>query len=96
LKKNYGVPFYLYVDLSNDFEARLIKRGKHTYLKDESPFKLHSMACFRKLRLGGPLHQHREGYGIYTTVLLFFLFLDWLAVGCQDPTCENANNQGVD
>jgi hypothetical protein len=79
-KQIYGVPFDLFVDLSNEFEAWLIKKGKHTYLKDEAPFKLRVMACFRQLRLGGPLHQHREVYGLVTTVLRFF-FISFLT-GC--------------
>jgi hypothetical protein len=69
----------LFVDLSNEFEAWLIKKGKNTYLQDEDPFKLRVMACFRQLRLGGPLHKHREGYGLVTTVFGFFNFsLEWL------------------
>jgi hypothetical protein len=91
-KHIYGFPFDLFVDLSNEFEAWLIKKGKHTYLKDDAPFKLRVVACFHQLRLGGPLHQHREGCGLVTTVFRFFLFLSWLAVGHQDPTCENTNN----
>jgi hypothetical protein len=55
-KQIYGVPFDLFVDLFNEFEAWLIKKGKHTYLKDEARFKLHVMVCFRQLRLGGLLH----------------------------------------
>jgi hypothetical protein len=79
-KQVYGVPFDVFADLSNEFEECLIKKGKHTYLKDEAPFKLCVMACFRQLRLGGPLHQHHEGYGLVTTVfrVFFYLFLDWL------------------
>jgi hypothetical protein len=79
-KQIYGVPFDLFVDFFNEFEAWLIKKGKRTYLKDEASFKLRVMACFRKLRLGGPLHQHREGYGLITTVfrIYFYFFLDWL------------------
>jgi hypothetical protein len=76
-KKIDGVPFNLFVDLSNEFEAWLIKKGKHTYLKDEALFKLRVMACFRQLRLGGPLHQHREGYGLLPlcSEFLFIFFL---------------------
>jgi hypothetical protein len=78
-KQIYRVPFDLFVDLSNEFESWLIKKGKHTYLKDEAPFKLRVMACFWQLSLGGPLHQHREGYGLVTTVFrVFNFFLDWL------------------
>jgi hypothetical protein len=78
-KQIYGVPFDLFVDLSNKFEMWLIKKGKHTYLKYEAPFKLRVVAYFRQLRRGGPLRQHREGYGLVTTVFrVFYFFLHWL------------------
>jgi hypothetical protein len=79
-KQIYGVPFDFFVDLSNEVEAWLIKKGKHTYLKYEAPFKLRVMACFRQLMLGGPFHQHREGYSLITTLFrgFFNFFLDWL------------------
>jgi hypothetical protein len=73
-KQIYGVPFDLFVNLSNKFEAWLIKKGKYTYLKDEAPFKLRVMVCFWQLRLGGPLHQHHERCGLVTTVFRFFYF----------------------
>jgi hypothetical protein len=44
-KQIYGVPFD-FVDLPNKFEAWLIKKGEHTYLKHGAMFKLRVMACF--------------------------------------------------
>jgi hypothetical protein len=75
-KKIYWVPFDLCVELSNTFEVWMESNGRHTYLKNQLPFKLRAMACFRQLRLGGPVHQHYEGYGLQTTRFRYY-FLDW-------------------
>jgi hypothetical protein len=82
-KQINGFPFDLFVDLSTEFEAWLIKKGKNTYLKYEAPFNLRVMACYRQLRLGGPLHQHRERYGLVTT--LFWFFSIFFFTGCGTP-----------
>jgi hypothetical protein len=79
-KQSYGVPFDLFVELSNIREAWMEANGGHTYLKNQLPFKLRAMACLRQLRIGCPLHKHREGYGLQTAIFreFFYYFLDWL------------------
>jgi hypothetical protein len=84
-KQMYGIPFDLFVDLSNEFEAWLTKKGNHTYLKDEAPFKLRVMVCFWQLMLVGPLHQHHEGYGLVTTVFRVFLISFLTGCGTSGP-----------
>jgi hypothetical protein len=79
-KKIYGIPFDLFLVLSGQFEDWLKAKNKTTYRKKDMPLKLHPMACFHQLCLGCPMHQHREGYRMVTTVFqdFFFSFLDWL------------------
>jgi hypothetical protein len=75
----YGVPWTLFVDLSNEYE-QWCSTNVHTFnIKEECPFKLRVMASFRQLRTGGSLSQYREGYTIAGSVFreLFYLFLDW-------------------
>jgi hypothetical protein len=78
-KQIYGIPFHLFLVLSGQFEERLKAKNKTTHQKKDTPFKLCAVACFRQSRLGGPMHQHREGCGMATTVFryFFFSFLDW-------------------
>jgi cytochrome bd-type quinol oxidase subunit 2 len=73
-KQTYGVPFDLFVELSNTFEV---------------------MACFRQLHLRGPLSQHREGYGLQTTLFRNFHITVWLALRHQGWLHQNANNQSM-
>jgi hypothetical protein len=56
----YGVPYDLFVPLSDRFEAWLGAKGRYTYFKHALPFRRRYMACFRQFHLGGPLHQHLE------------------------------------
>jgi hypothetical protein len=76
----YGVPFDLFVLLSDNFEAWLGAKDQHTYLKHALPFKLRAVACFRQFRLGGLLRQHHEGCSLSITVFhkFSFSFLVWL------------------
>jgi hypothetical protein len=66
--------------LSGQFEDWLKAKNKIAHRKKDMHFKLHVVACFRQLHLGGPMHQHREGYGMVTTVFRYFFFslLDWI------------------
>jgi hypothetical protein len=42
----YGVPFDLFVELSNTFEAWMEANGRHTYLKNQLPCKLMTDGLF--------------------------------------------------
>jgi hypothetical protein len=74
-----GVPWPLLVLLIDKFQQWCTSNGNHFNLKAECPFKLWTIACFRKMRTGGSMTQFREGYNIGGSVFheFFHLFLDW-------------------
>jgi hypothetical protein len=54
----YGVPWPLFVDLSNEYEQWCSTNGHTFNIKEEFPFKLWVMASFCQLRTGGSLNQY--------------------------------------
>jgi hypothetical protein len=75
----YGVPWPLFNDLSQEFEAWRTDRGHHFNCKHLCPFKLCLVACFHQLRTGGSLTQFCESHSIVGSVFREYchIFLDW-------------------
>jgi hypothetical protein len=73
--KIYGVPWPLFVVLSDEFQQWCTINGHIFNLTDECPFTICTIACFWHMRTGCSITQFREGYSIAGSVFdKFFIY----------------------